>query len=583
MNIISSFTKYFTSKLKAILAGIQKTFFMSSNAYDMAIGQVLKLNGVITEEQLQEALNAQREGLNRYGRAIRLGQVMVELGYATEDKVVQAINEYYRLSVTSLSDNIKEFILKKRKSVISRRFTTRVPMWLQLSIAVTLIIIFTIIAMSFFYLRRQQEQLYQQTVKIGMVSLNYFSNSSRIALLENDILSLNTLIREASTVDGILYAIITDKNQIIKAHTDLNKLDDTFIEFENVEKVVKERDITYFDYTGKSGKRILNLVRPVVFKGKRLGEVHVGVSIDFIEQEVRKKRTTVIVIAQFIILLGVIIAVLLGFWFSRPISKLVIATQEIGKGNYQYKIDMTRHDELGRLAAAFNLMSKELYIKSVMQESFGKYVGPEIFDMIMANSEDAGLKGHRNEATIIFTDIRGFSSYSETKEPEEIVEKLNEYFTIVTRATLAYGGYVDKFIGDAVLSVFGVPVYYKNHVERALRAAIEMQSKFIEESNRKNELLKSIGIGINTGVVVSGNIGSQVKMEYTVIGNTVNLASRLNGLAGAGEIIVSKEICEQLCDMIKVKALPPQKIKGMSDPIMAFKVLGIDGENNVTA
>ena len=124
-------------------------------------------------------------------------------------------------------------------------------------------------------------------------------------------------------------------------------------------------------------------------------------------------------------------------------------------------------------------------------------------------------------------------------EPEEVVEQLNEYFEIATKAIIQFGGFVDKFIGDAILGVFGVPVFRQDHVERAVRAAIYLQHKLNSSGLSGNKLLGSIGIGIDTGIIVSGNIGSQVKMEYTVIGDCVNVASRLNGLAGPGEIIIS--------------------------------------------
>jgi adenylate cyclase len=202
--------------------------------------------------------------------------------------------------------------------------------------------------------------------------------------------------------------------------------------------------------------------------------------------------------------------------------------------------------------------------------------------MIMANPESAWLKGHRNEATIVFTDIRGFSSYSKLKEPEEIVESLNEYFEIATQAIQDHGGYVDKFIGDAVLGVFGVPVYHKDHVERGVRAANDMQKKFMNKQNNGNSLLQSVGIGINSGVVVSGNIGSQDKMEYTVIGDTVNLAAHLNKLAGSGDIIISKSVYENLEDIITVKPLSPQHIKGKTKPVETFKLLSIKDKNNAT-
>ena len=193
--------------------------------------------------------------------------------------------------------------------------------------------------------------------------------------------------------------------------------------------------------------------------------------------------------------------------------------------------------------------------------------------MIMADPESAWLKGHRNEATIVFVDIRGFTAYSEIKEPEQIVDVLNEYFELATQAISKHGGYVDKFIGDAVLGVFGVPVFHENHVERAVKAAIEMLNQFEQERPGKSDLFKSIGIGINTGVVVSGNIGSQDKMEYTVIGDTVNVASRLNGLAGPGEIVVSKSVHTAVQGQFLFETLPPQNIKGRTEAIEVYKVL----------
>jgi len=342
-----------------------------------------------------------------------------------------------------------------------------------------------------------------------------------------------------------------------------------------MENVIKEQDVTYFNYYSTSGEQVLNLTRPVLFKNKKLGQVHVGVSIDFIENLINKARLTILVITFFIILLGSAVAVWIGFHFSRPISNLVTATGEIASGNYQHKIILARNDELGNLATAFNRMGDELWKNSLMQKSFGKYIGSEVLDMILANPENDWLKGHRNEATIVFTDIRGFSSYSKLKEPEEIVESLNEYFEIATQAIQDHGGYVDKFIGDAVLGVFGVPVYHKDHVERGVRAASDMQKMFMNKRTNGNSLLQSVGIGINSGVVVSGNIGSQDKMEYTVIGDTVNLAAHLNRIAKPGEIIITKSVYENLEDRITVKPLSPQYIKGKTNPVETFKLLSI--------
>ena len=562
------------------LSKIKNLFRKSSDSYRMAIGEILRKREIVTEKQLQDALRVQKEKLNILGRAVRLGQIIVELGYASEEELVEAVNQEYQISVESLKDDIKGQVKERRGSFVEGLPAPRVPIWLQLFAATMFIIIITISLLSFVTLRQQKERLYKQTIKIGRVSLNYFTSNASVPLLDDNILRLNTLIKDAAAVEGLIYAIIIDHNRIVKAHTDIRKIDTAFENFNDVKDVKKEEGFTYFDYISTSGEHILNLTRPIVFKGKTLGEVHVGVSIDFIKQLINKERLTIILLSFFIVLIGIAIATLLGFRFSKPISHLVLATQEIGVGNYRHKIVLARNDELGNLATAFNRMGSELWKNSLMQKSFGKYVGSEVLDMIMADPESAWLKGRKNEATIVFTDIRGFTSYSEANEPEIIVERLNEYFEIATRSIQDHGGYVDKFIGDAVLGVFGVPIYHQDHVERAVKASIDMQEKFQQEKENGKDILQSVGIGINTGIVVSGNIGSANKMEYTVIGDSVNVASRLNGLAKSGEIIISKSVYDHLSDLIDVEVLSLQYIKGKSEPVETFKVLGTKEERH---
>ncbi len=555
-----------------IPAGLRRRFWRSYK--EMAIGEVLTKKNLITENQLQTALNVQRDNLVRRGQAVPLGQIIVKLGYASEKAVVQAINEHYRLSITSLSDNIKELVSRLRGSFTERLPSPRIPIWLQLSIATIFVIVLTTVVINVVIFNRQRERLYQQTVEIGMVSLKYFAANARIPLLQDDILRLNMLIKNAAHEKGLLYAAIVDNKNKIRAHTDHRMIGKTYAGIAHAEKLTRKGDITHFNYVTLDGKHVLNLTQAIRFKDKRLGEVHVGVSIDFIEQLIRKERSSVVWTALAITFFGVVIAILMGIRFSRPISILLQATEEISRGNYHYRVDLKRNDELGNLAKAFNRMAEELWKNLLLQKSFGKYVGTEVLDMIAADPERVWLKGHRNDATVFFADIRGFTHYSDAKEPEEVVEELNEYFEIATKAIIQFGGYVDKFIGDAVLGVFGVPVYRQDHTERAVRAAIYLQHKLSKAGMGGNQLLGSIGIGIDSGIIVSGNIGSQVKMEYTVIGDCVNVASRLNGLAGPGEIIISNTVREHLSGIIAVEELPPQQIKGKSEPVKTFKVLG---------
>jgi len=242
---------------------------------------------------------------------------------------------------------------------LKKFWNLRIPIRVKLSIAVTLIVSLTILILSFTILVRQKDQLYSQAVEKGKVSLNYFATNANIPLLNDDIVRLNRLIKDAASVEGILYAVIADRGNKIKAHIDPNKIGMTFQDFQNRE-VRKDGNITYFNYTLPSGTQVLNLSRPITYKDKELGTVHVGLSLDFINHLIYRASTFILVLSLFIILLGIAVAILLGINFSRPISKLVYATQEIGKGNLHHRIEMKRKDEFGDLASAFNYMADEL-------------------------------------------------------------------------------------------------------------------------------------------------------------------------------------------------------------------------------
>lgn len=543
---------------------------------DLFIGEVLKRHKLITEYQLKAALESQRATLLQQGKAVRLGQIIVQSGYATEEDIIRIIKAEYQIEVTSLADDIRELLAKKYGSYFERLPRTRIPMWMQLAVATTFIIALTTVVLSMVILRDQKERLYEQSVRLGMVSLNYFANNAPIPLLEENILQLNTLIKEAARVEGMRYALIAGSDDLIKAHTDINLIGLPFKHFEEEPPSTRKGDVTYYRYRRPDGQQLINLYRPILFKEKILGHVHVGISLDFIEELVRRERLSVIVASLAIILVGLAVAVIYGFRFSRPISHLVKATEEIARGNYQYRVPLRRNDELGNLGVAFNRMGQELWRNSMTQRSFGKYVGAEVLDLILANPETEWLKGTRNEATILFADVRGFTAYAADKSPEQVVEALNRYLEIATDVIIRQGGYIDKFIGDAVLGVFGVPVFRADHIQRAVRTALRLQAELRQKSSEGDLLLSSVGISIHTGPVVAGNVGCQTKMEYTVIGDSVNLASRLNSLAGPGEVVVSSQVKEPLGAMIAVESLGLHLVKGKAEEIEAFRVIRIN-------
>ena len=212
---------------------------------------------------------------------------------------------------------------------------------------------------------------------------------------------------------------------------------------------------------------------------------------------------------------------------------------------------------------------------SKVKNTFKRYVSKQVVDNLLEDETKLNLGGEEREVTILFTDIRGFTSMSENMEPEQVVMTLNEYFSEMIDIVFKHNGTLDKIIGDELMVVFGAPLAAEDDTERALNTAVEMQNKIKELNDIRKQRGKDpvlVGAGINKGFVVSGNIGSRDMMDYTVIGDTVNLGSRLCSAAGPGEIIVSKEVIKNQEDKFLFKELEPILVKGKKNKINIFKV-----------
>ncbi|MBS1238265.1 MAG: hypothetical protein H6R37_1509 [Deltaproteobacteria bacterium] len=230
-------------------------------------------------------------------------------------------------------------------------------------------------------------------------------------------------------------------------------------------------------------------------------------------------------------------------YFTVPIRQLSETAKALGTGHFSHRVRTKRNDEFGDLAFAFNRMAEDLEVKEKIKDSFGRYVTPEIVDIILANPENQWMKGATVEASVLFVDIRGFTALSENKTPEVIVDLLNDYLTRVTDSVIKHGGHVNKFVGDEAMAVFGAPAANPHHAQAAVRAALEIQDDMAELNRQKKMtgMKIGVGVGINSGEMLCGNLGSQKRMEYTVIGDNVNIASRLTKVAKAGEVLISKK------------------------------------------
>lgn len=212
---------------------------------------------------------------------------------------------------------------------------------------------------------------------------------------------------------------------------------------------------------------------------------------------------------------------------------------------------------------------------------FGRYVAPNVVKELIENRDLMQLGGRKQRLTIFFSDVRGFTSMSEKLPPEEVCVLLNEYFSRMTRIVFKHGGTLDKFIGDALMAFFGNPIYFEDHAHRAVAMALEMKAEMVELKNKwaaeGKENSFDIGMGINTGDVVVGNLGSADFFDYTVIGDEVNLACRLESVAARSQILISESTCKEVKDSFEIKMLEPVMVKGKSHPVQIYEVLSRKG------
>ncbi|MBI5750378.1 MAG: GAF domain-containing protein [Nitrospinae bacterium] len=236
--------------------------------------------------------------------------------------------------------------------------------------------------------------------------------------------------------------------------------------------------------------------------------------------------------------------------------------------------------------AAIAIENAKLY-ENIREEErkrgiYQRFLSPQIVDEIMNKAKTISLGGRRQNVTILFSDIRGFTEITEAKPPEYIVDLLNEYFAEMIDVIFKYGGTLDKFIGDGLMAIFGTPIYYKDHAKRGVVAALEMQErlKALNMKNRKRGIVElAVGIGVNTGSVIAGNIGSEKRMEYTVVGNGVNIASRLEGLAQGGQILITESTYNELKGLkLDVEKLKQVQVRGKRGAMDIYQVKSIKGK-----
>ena len=238
--------------------------------------------------------------------------------------------------------------------------------------------------------------------------------------------------------------------------------------------------------------------------------------------------------------------------------------------------DEQRKDEIGKVLASFQRMAKGLEKTKTVEEALSRYIAPSVVERILSDSDTQQLGGITADGSVLFCDIVGFTELSENLAPEQVADLLNDYFRYFSLISSSCQGTVDKFIGDCIMILFGVPERDEQHALHAVTCAVMIQT-IAQEINREresnNEITVKFRIGINSGAMLAGNVGSEERMQYTVVGDVVNVASRIGALAKPGAILLTGETMKQpgIQQLVKPVNMKRMQVRGRKLPVKSYE------------
>jgi class 3 adenylate cyclase len=374
----------------------------------------------------------------------------------------------------------------------------------------------------------------------------------------DDLLVLDRLIKEAGAADGVVDVRLLGRSGAVVA---------------SLEGLSGEP-------TGAPPiEGLLTVGAPIHYSGVRVGEAQVDLDLRaLVDPIVRGSTRQLAGIAGIVLLLGVVAGTIFVALLSGPLRRLRVGVERLRDGDLAVRVPPTSRDEVGELTRAFNEMGDALLQKQRIQNAFGRYVNDYVLNQLLEGPDGEALAGMEREVTILFADVRGFTHLSEGLKAPAVVALLKEVFQLASDRILERGGTIDKFIGDSVMAYFGAPVQQPDHVLRAVSAAvdilrsIELRNRRLRASGEPAGLEVQIGIGIHTGLVVVGDVGSDRRSDFTVVGDAVNVAHRLEKLARPGQILVSEAVQRTVRGAKRLRFEGERQLSGREEPVHVYSV-----------
>ena len=474
---------------------------------------------------------------------------------------------------------LADITISQSRSIGRLRLPEYFPIAYKLALLFTLLISLGMATLGLVVVNKQTSLLQKQMNHFGQTVVTQLAESAKEPVLSDDILGLMIISNNLGNNDNILGTLIYAENGKVLASAGIAPTEGILSLYSRSEEFSPSNYKSNWTARDDKGHAldVVSFISPIRYQDVIAGHAVVSFSRKLMNEAIDNTITTISSATLIMILLGIIIAFITGKWISRPIHTLMDASRAIGEGDYDYRIEDRRNDEIGYLTEAFNNMASDLLEKSQVENAFSRFVSPNIAKQIMDNLDHVKLGGKHVEATVLFADIVGFTRLSENLPATEVAELLNEYFGYIATVSHLHHGTIDKYMGDCVMLVFGVPEHDPDHKYNAVSCALMIQA-LVEQLNHKRQQEGKFSvrfrIGINSGEMLAGNLGSSQRMQYTVVGDSVNLASRLHTAAEEGQIIITETLYrdDSIRERIQADFYQQVHLRGIARPVSTYIV-----------
>jgi len=465
---------------------------------------------------------------------------------------------------------------KQRLSLRSRLFRGLSSLSVRYKIAGTLIIILSlaVVSLGVVTFTLQNAILRNEMKSRASTLVNQLATVGKEGLLTKQEMPVFSTITDIQKRNDVIYAMVIDHEGKVFAHSDFSRKGAVLVD--PSDQTALKTAALLFQEKVYNNDSVLDATIPIILKTKNLkiGVARIGLSEKALIESIGRQKKIYLWIAVGFGIGGLLVSFALARMITKPLDSLAAGIQIVARGDLRRLVTVPSDDEIGKLTSVFNHMILSLREKLMME----KYLSQPTVQSIREHRDVTQLKlgGERKYVTALFSDARGFTSLSEKMTPEDVVRLMNVYLNLQAKVIHQFGGTIDKFVGDEVMAIFEG----RGNEINAVRAAVEIQNycKALNAARAAaGEKTIAIGIGLNSGEVVMGNMGSEDHMDYTVIGDNINVAARMCGIAQPGTVLVSKAIADAIGDQAMLKDIHAVMVKGKDQPIGIAEVMSVKG------